>query len=168
MELIDIDNYIFENWKLYTLKQIADFVGREPFVIKYRFGLLGLTPKKIEDIRTDYIIAHPELSNEELAENMKTNVDTILRIKSALKVKKTGSFKKPQDTLRELEKKLDPDYFAFLDRFADEVLKHGINNTFSKLDRKMAVPADRPKAVYSQSGSPYGIADEFRNITIKK
>jgi hypothetical protein len=138
-----IEEYILKHWKSNTVAMMADQLNLTPAIVRNAAKKMGIDPISPKDLKVAFILDNYErLSQEEMAECLECTKSTVgdlldeygLRAKSRMKGETPLPAIKVSPALTEYLQEISP----------------------KPTNKK------RPPAIYNQSGSPYGIADEIK------
>lgn len=157
--MTNLTDYICINHHLMTVMEMEQETGAKADTIRHIMKKNGWEPLGTLDRVRDYIKAHPGLILEDIADHLGIQVNYTRTIAKEMGIELTTRF---QMRGKENEPGKVTGYSLMHRAFNDTepIPKEKANRIMKK--------TKRVQEAYSQGGSPYGIADEVRQLKLKK
>jgi hypothetical protein len=139
-------DYILKNWKNKTVDMMATELGMQPNTLRAQCVKMGIEPISSKDLRVAFVLDNSHrMTVSQMAEKMDVTAHTVNSIMTEYGIE---AIKEKAHVGR--SEYMNPD-----------LVEHIRNMQQKELIK------DRPPAVYTQTGSPFGLSDELKGLKIK-
>lgn len=164
--MTDLEKYIEINHHLMTVKEMCEESGAKDHEIRGICKKNGWVPLAPVDRLKDYIKAHPGAIIEDIAEKFDTDAPYVRQRAREVGVELITRFQARK--IAEPPKKVQSVKYSLMHRAFNEAEAEDIKEAMDIITGDPGKPkAKRVKDKYNQSGSPFGLADQIKNLKIQ-
>lgn len=158
--MTNLTDYICINHHLMTVKEMCEESGAKDYEVRKICAKNNWTPLSPVDRLRDYIKAHPGSIIEDIAEKFDTDAPYVRQRAREVGVELITRFQARK--IAEPPKKAQSIKYSLMHRAFND-----IEPISPERKQKIMQKNKRIKEAYNQSGSPFGLADQIKNLKIK-